>query len=742
MLDPVQFHTDLYRRDAVQSAAAKYGGEAAVEFVDAGAHIIAQVRPLAPISEEHLRALCDEFCNEALSATVRKLRDVGGSEATKREDTAVGNVPPWALLAPFTEGTPLALGWVLESLSPIRAGAATMVLRHEQNSIARVTIRRNVGAPLGVAHTDHLDFMLMNGGGGTAETEGTLRRVLVAFANALRKVGNGACHEDLLGALQPHSEGRAPQGHTGAANGASTKRISPRIDTTAGTITFDFDEGGMSRLALYDAVLAFADRCYVFMTRPQTNRVALQLKPKEDASADILKALARDATKALNVVARGTANGGTPNVPSGRAGLPVLPRPQVNMEALLAELAAADPATLGLGFQPERGPGHENLRVLNIRGTGACNSECVFCIEKFNPTHRPMLNADGTRELILSSGGDYDMLFFAAGEPTIHPKLFEYVELAKSVGFTCFGMSSHFRTFADPQFTLKILQAGFEYFDIALHAADAASQLEVNPIADDGYSLLEALKGLSVLQRLAEVLAIRISITQKIVVSRLNVLQLEPIFRATYDRGVRHFILQPVRTLGLAPDLQAKLAISEAEIMPHLNELLRKTEGLGAVVKPYGFSRQNLFSGGHVEHEQNRVKNAYGKTRGQEGGILPTHLDGRPTQGREQIDERPTDGRHWIEVRDWPTGRAAFASDGSAPVLDDALARGLNLNFGCRMGSCGMCCARILEGRVDQSSQIFLTDEQVEDGFVLLCQARPLSDVVIQICTEDEIDQL
>jgi len=308
------------------------------------------------------------------------------------------------------------------------------------------------------------------------------------------------------------------------------------------------------------------------------------------------------------------------------------------------------------------------------------------------------------------------------------------VELAKSVGFTCFGMSSHFRTFADPRFALKILQEGFEYFDISLHAADRVSQLEVNPIADDGESLFEALKGLAVLLRLAEALAIRISITQKIVISRLNVTQLEPIFRATYDRGVRHFIFQPVRPLGLAPELQAKLAISEEDMIPHLNELLRKTEGLGAVIKPYGFSRQNLFSGGHVEHEQNRVKNIYGKAKARqapEGRWLPATRE-----------ERPADGRHWVEVRTWPDNRYAFASDGRAPVLDDGLQQGLDLPFGCRMGSCGMCCAVLLEGQVDQSTQIFLSDEQMEQGFVLMCQARPLSDVVLRVCTDDEIDQL
>jgi len=458
----------------------------------------------------------------------------------------------------------------------------------------------------------------------------------------------------------------------------------------------------------------------------------LQLKARGEASTDVLKALARDVTKALNQFVRGTAGRSGPNAPDHRTGLPPLQRQRVDIDALLAEIEAADPATIGLGFQPERGPGHKNLRVLNILGTGACNGDCVFCVEKFDPTHRPRPQVDALRELILDSAGNYDMLFFASGEPTIHPQLFEHVELAKSAGFTCFGMSSHFRTFADPRFTLNILQAGFEYFDIALHAADAASQLEVNPIGDGGRSLFEALKGLAVLLRLADALGIRISITHKIVISRLNVLQLEPIFRATYDRGVRHFILQPVRTLSLHPGFHSKLAIAEEEILPHLNELLRRTEGLGAMIKPYGFSRQKLFSGSHVEHEQNRVNNIYGKIQ------RPAYLPGLPSVQ----EERPTDGRHWVDMQLLPEGQFSFASDGSAPILDGALERGLELPFGCRMGSCGICCAHLVEGRVDQSNQIFLTDDQVQQGLVLMCQARPLSDVVLKMCTDDELDQL
>lgn len=723
MPESIPFHTDLYRRDAVEAAAVKYRHRARIDVAESGSHVVASLEPL--VGEEDRQSLVNEFSNDVFSETARQMRDAT-AEARSEDPDEVAD-PPWALLAPFGEGTRLPLGWSIDSLSPIRDGTATLVFANAEHGAARIAIRRNGGAPMGVAHTDALDFMLLNGGSGGTRTEESVGRVLIAFVGALASQPAPADAARLLAALRPHGELRAPEAprDDGTEPG---RRVAPQIDVAEGTIDFVIDEAGVSRLALYDAVLRLADRCFILLTRPTAESIALRIRARDDHGPDALKALAAEATRALNRVVRG---GGALK---SRAGLPPPSRRRgTELDALLRELAAADPATVGVGHQPERGPGHEGLRVLNIRGTGACNSDCVFCVEKFDPAHRTMPKADATRQFILDNGGQYDMLFFASGEPTIHPKLFEYVELGREVGFTSFGMSSHFRTFADPAFTLRVLQAGFEYFDISLHAADVEGQLAVNPIADGGASLGEALKGLAALYALAEALGIRISVTHKIVVSRLNVTALDAIFHATYDRGVRHFILQPVRAMNLDAERHALLAIGEDEILPHLNAFLARTEPLGATVKPYGFSRQHLYAGAHVETEQNRVKNVYGRTR---GGIAP-----RPHKTTEE--DRPRDGRHWVEVRLSDTGhRFQFPSAGAVPLLDEALERGYELPFGCRMGSCGMCCARLFEGEVDQSGQFFLTEAQQRDGYVLLCQARAKSDVVLRICTDDEMDPL
>ncbi|MDW5445071.1 1,2-phenylacetyl-CoA epoxidase subunit PaaE [Polaromonas sp. SM01] len=61
-------------------------------------------------------------------------------------------------------------------------------------------------------------------------------------------------------------------------------------------------------------------------------------------------------------------------------------------------------------------------------------------------------------------------------------------------------------------------------------------------------------------------------------------------------------------------------------------------------------------------------------------------------------------------------------------VLDVALAAGLDLPYSCKGGVCCTCRAKVIEGRVHMEKNFTLEDWEVQKGFVLSCQARPLSD--------------
>jgi ring-1,2-phenylacetyl-CoA epoxidase subunit PaaE len=60
-------------------------------------------------------------------------------------------------------------------------------------------------------------------------------------------------------------------------------------------------------------------------------------------------------------------------------------------------------------------------------------------------------------------------------------------------------------------------------------------------------------------------------------------------------------------------------------------------------------------------------------------------------------------------------------------VLDAALEAGLDLPYSCRGGVCCTCRARVLEGIVEMAKNFTLEQWEIDKGFVLTCQARPLT---------------
>ncbi|HEU5136145.1 MAG TPA: 2Fe-2S iron-sulfur cluster-binding protein [Steroidobacteraceae bacterium] len=67
-------------------------------------------------------------------------------------------------------------------------------------------------------------------------------------------------------------------------------------------------------------------------------------------------------------------------------------------------------------------------------------------------------------------------------------------------------------------------------------------------------------------------------------------------------------------------------------------------------------------------------------------------------------------------------------------VLAAALAAGIPLPFSCRAGRCASCKAKLLAGTIEYPAGIppGITPVEVERGEVLLCQARPRSDLSIE----------
>ena len=60
-------------------------------------------------------------------------------------------------------------------------------------------------------------------------------------------------------------------------------------------------------------------------------------------------------------------------------------------------------------------------------------------------------------------------------------------------------------------------------------------------------------------------------------------------------------------------------------------------------------------------------------------------------------------------------------------ILETALEDHVPIQYSCKNGACGVCMAKLLSGDVYMRQNYVLTGEQVNEGYILLCQSHPLN---------------
>lgn len=64
-------------------------------------------------------------------------------------------------------------------------------------------------------------------------------------------------------------------------------------------------------------------------------------------------------------------------------------------------------------------------------------------------------------------------------------------------------------------------------------------------------------------------------------------------------------------------------------------------------------------------------------------------------------------------------------------ILDAALEKGADLPYACKGGVCCTCKAKLIEGEVEMEVHYGLEQDEIEHGFILTCQSRPLTETVV-----------
>lgn len=86
-----------------------------------------------------------------------------------------------------------------------------------------------------------------------------------------------------------------------------------------------------------------------------------------------------------------------------------------------------------------------------------------------------------------------------------------------------------------------------------------------------------------------------------------------------------------------------------------------------------------------------------------------------------------------FKIRIQSSGRE-FTAGEKETVLAAALRQGVMLPYSCRNGACGSCKGKLLSGQVDYGTyeSKAMSEAEREQGHALFCQARPLTDLVIE----------
>ncbi|MBX3618864.1 MAG: phenylacetate-CoA oxygenase/reductase subunit PaaK [Rhizobacter sp.] len=118
-------------------------------------------------------------------------------------------------------------------------------------------------------------------------------------------------------------------------------------------------------------------------------------------------------------------------------------------------------------------------------------------------------------------------------------------------------------------------------------------------------------------------------------------------------------------------------------------------------------------------------------------GVAPSAQDGVAASAPDQVgavihEARPGDAElaRVVIIRDGLRREIDFRRE-QPSILDAASAAGLEVPYSCTSGVCGTCRAKLIEGEVRMERNFALDKAELAAGFVLCCQAHPLTERVV-----------
>lgn len=210
-----------------------------------------------------------------------------------------------------------------------------------------------------------------------------------------------------------------------------------------------------------------------------------------------------------------------------------------------------------------------------IRVVFHCNQACSFC---FVSTHLPAPTDAAVREAIIAAAEAGKQVTLTGGEPTLSPRLIDYIRLAKAHSPQLpVALQTNAVRLADAALTAAVVEAGVRWVQVSLHGSHAA--LAEAMTAAPG-TFAAQLAGLDQLHRHPQVY-----LTINFVMAQRNFSDLVAFVELCAQRWPRATLT--LSFVGPSSDVvpkDASMVPSYTEVLPHLLAALARAEALGVDV--------------------------------------------------------------------------------------------------------------------------------------------------------------
>lgn len=196
-----------------------------------------------------------------------------------------------------------------------------------------------------------------------------------------------------------------------------------------------------------------------------------------------------------------------------------------------------------------------------------CNNNCLFCNECRNDLQEvaPALVRHELQRH--AAGGD---VMFASGEPTLEPRLPEYIRWARELGYRRIGVTTNARRLGYEAFARRLLESGLNHLVVSLHGPDARTH---DAQTRTPGSFDQTLAGLATAARLRR--DYPLSIHSSTVVSRRNVERLVETFAILRPFEIEQHVFNVVQPLGRAMPLATQLMARYSDVAAAFERLLQ-----------------------------------------------------------------------------------------------------------------------------------------------------------------------